>query len=224
MSDGPQLPDDTQRTTVLGSTGAGKTQGGLWLLSYMMQPKPRIPWTLIDFKGEKLVRAINPPEIRPSDPVPKRPGLYVMRPRPDEMPQVNDYLHRSWECENNGIFVDEGYMMGKAPKYNGVRLLFTQGRSKNIPMIFLSQRPAWIDQFAISEADYLMIYRLNHAKDRDTVNRQTSFDVNQRLQRFNSFWYDVGNDRVSVFQPVPDARTIVSALRATVNPNKPRVI
>src|ERR1700751_6052757 len=92
-----RFPKPTQRTVILGATGSGKSVFGLWVLSYMNFED--MPWVIVDYKGDDLleeiledhnwkvtrnrvVRGFNSPikEISPTDPVPKKPGLYYMRP------------------------------------------------------------------------------------------------------------------------------------------------
>jgi hypothetical protein len=60
-----------------------------------------------------------------------------------------------WAQENTGIYIDEGYMLGvRNPALNAC---LTQGRSKRIEMMILSQRPVWMSKFVFSESNYLRL-------------------------------------------------------------------
>jgi len=129
-----RLPDSTKRTAVIGSTGSGKTRGGIWLLS--SRDWDVRPWVIIDFKHDDFIARIpGLQEIRVTDAPPKRPGLYVVRPHPDDQAELDQFMYRCWDQENIGLFFDEGLMVGKNGRSRWMRALLTQGRSKHIPMI-----------------------------------------------------------------------------------------
>lgn len=197
-----RTPRIDERTTVIGKTGSGKTQGGAFLLSQM--PFDQMPFVIFDFKREKLFREI--PLIREIDfEPPQQPGLYIVRPRVDETEAVDDLLWKIWEQEYCGIFIDEGYMIGKSKAFEAC---LTQGRSKYIPIITLTQRPSWITRFAFSEADFFMIFRLTDRRDRMIVAEFVEQPTEKRLQKYNSYWYDVNQEELNVLRPVPDREII----------------
>lgn len=218
-----RLPNSTQRTAVVGSTGSGKTTGAVWLLSKVY--KPGSIWLIVDFKGDKLIARIpGLKEIRVTDNPPRKPGIYVVRPLPDDHAELDELLYKCWLQEDIGIYIDEGLMVGKNGRSRWMRALLTQGRSKHIPMIILTQRPVWCDKFILTESDFLWTFRLNNADDRNTVQGQVSASMEQRLAPYHSYWYDVASDRLSVFAPVPSDREILSAFQhKTKRPKRMRV-
>lgn len=208
-----RFPDNSQRTAVMGRTGSGKTQFGIWLLSHMDFTSQ--PWVVFDFKGDALINEIPYAKNIALDKVISDPGIYVVRPRPGDDEAVDVFLERIWEQEHVGIFIDEAYCIDK--NSDAFNAILTQGRSKHIPAIILTQRPAWISRFVFSESDFFAIFHLNDKKDRDRVaqflpdpNEQEQADLEQRLQKYHSLWFDVGEHRIFPLLPVPDRASIIA--------------
>jgi hypothetical protein len=108
-------------------------------------------------------------------------------------------------------------MFDKSAAFNA---LLTQGRSKNIPLITLSQRPVWLSRFVFSEADFFQIFWLNDTRDRKTVNSFTPFSLEKRLPDYHSFWYNVGRDTTNVLAPVPEASVLLETFHQKLKPQK----
>lgn len=204
-----RVPNIEERTTVIGKTGSGKTQGGAFILSE--SPFDVIPYVILDFKGEQLFKEI--PRIREIELTNKRtweiinqPGLCIIRPMLNQIDELEEFLWFVWEHENCGIFVDEGYRLSKSDAY---QTLLTQGRSKHTPVITLIQRPRFVTGFALSEADFLMVFRVTKPEDRKTIQDYVDGDISRRLPRYWSYWYDVEEDQLAVLRPVPDRTQIV---------------
>lgn len=213
-----RLPDNTQRTFVVGRTGTGKTQAGVWLLS--TKNYNAFPWVIYDTKGDALLQSIaRLPEaknIKFNDHIGKH-GLYFLHPLPHEMKSDDNeaFLWRLHKRGNVGIFIDEGYMFDKFS--DALTALYTQGRSKHIPMITLSQKPRYLTQFAFSEADFFQIFQLNDINDRKRVTEFTGIEpeqIDRRLPDYHSHWYDVGADRLVTFSPVPARGSVMESFRA----------
>lgn len=209
-----RFPSPTDRTAVVGSTGSGKTFAATWLL--LNRNFTKRPWTIIDFKRDELLNSIGAEVISPAAKPPKKPGLYIMHPVPDVHDALVElYLKRVWAQEYHGIYIDEGYMVPRQSQ--GLKACLTQGRSKRIEMILLSQRPRWCNPFMFSEADHHMIFRLNRGDDVDTVQKNMSMDISQRLPKYHSYWYDVGRDRGFTMGPVPDRDELEDGFRRRLN-------
>lgn len=202
------LPRYDKRTSVLGSTGSGKTQFAVWLLS--LRDFDKRPWVIFDFKGDELIEAINPQEISIFDNPPKKPGLYVVRPIPEMHDEaVKNFLWKCWAKGRIGLYIDEGYMLGaRNPALNAC---LTQGRSKHIEMIVLSQRPKWMSKFVFSEANYFAVFNLTLAEDRDYVRAYIGETNVTLLPRYHSLWYDVDKQEACQFGPVPDRKTLIAS-------------
>lgn len=205
---GPRLavPRDDQRITVIGKTGSGKTQAGLWLLSNRSYTQR--PWIVLDFKRETLIGAVPGRQyLGLNDKIPKHPGLYIVQPNPSDEEEVEDLLWRIWHRERVGVFIDEGYML--SARSPGFQAILTQGRSKSIPVIHLTQRPAWVTRFAFSEADYIQLFQLTDTRDHKTVKQFMPLPIEEPLPQYWSWWWDNGRNIKRVLRPVPDATTIL---------------
>lgn len=205
-------PTDTQRITIIGKTGSGKTQFAAWHLSTRSFTSK--PWVVLDFKLDDLLNAI--PETRElavTSKAPTRPGLYIVHPTPAQERETEDFLWRIWERGNTGLYVDEGYMIN--PRSEAFQAILTQGRSKRIPVIMLTQRPTWVTRFAFSEADYISLFTLNDRRDVKVVQQFMPMPIEQRLpDAYFSWWYDNARNIKAVLKPVPDRDTILDLFHA----------
>jgi DNA helicase HerA-like ATPase len=201
-----RLPNDSNRHAVIGMTGSGKTQAGIWSLSLRSYDKK--PWVIVDFKHDDLIARIpGLEEIDWRKPPPKKAGLYVIRPLPDDQESVDDFLWKIWARENTGLFIDEGYMLDRFSK--PLKAILTQGRSKKIPVISLTQRPAWISPFLLSESEFLQIFYLHTPVDLKKMREWVPFQDMPKHGSFHSLWYDVGRNKITTLGAVPDSAQIL---------------
>lgn len=210
-------PGPTDRTLVLGRTGSGKTTAATWLLSgvnFDVQP-----WLMVNTKSDKAINhiaEIDGVKTITVDQTPGDKGLYHVSPLNTQSDELNAMLGRIWEKENCGIFIDEIYMIGNTDNLNA---LLTQGRSRRCPMIVCSQRPAWCSKFVFSESDYVMLFNLQRLEDRKTIGGLVPVDKNYRLEKHCSFWYNVADNEIATFDPVPNSARILDTFRAKFPPN-----
>ncbi len=222
--DGVNFPGKHDRTVIVGRTGTGKTMVGLWHLSGWDFNK--FPWIIFDTKGDSKLKELarNPgiKRLKFADAIPKT-GLHIIRPLPHEMDsdECEKFLWRIHARKNVGIYFDEGYMLNKYSK--ALIALYTQGRDLNIPIITLSQKPKYLTQFTFSEADYFQVLALNDKNDRKRIEEFMPADLEKRLPKWHSLWYDVGQDKVTEFSPVPALETILQSFDAKLRQLK-RVI
>src|SRR6202012_1646569 len=206
-----RLPNDTSRTSIIGRTGSGKTFAGVWHLS--QQNFDVMPWIVLDFKGDPLMAQFTAHEgastITLDDPVPQYPGLYIMRVLPNQKVALNNWLWEVWDTGYCGIYVDEGYMLNDSDAFDAI---LTQGRSKHIPVIILSQRPVWLNRFVFSESNFFQVFHLNDRRVRRTVRAFVPANLDVRLEEYNSYYYDVGRDKLVTFQPVPAEGDILASI------------
>lgn len=214
-----RLPGVTHRTCVVGRTGSGKSQFGFWLLS--VSPFDRQPYTVIDWKGEQLVSDSDRiREIRLGE-VPKHPGLYVVRPIPGEEEKVENWLWKIWAAERQGLFIDEGYAID--PRSKALQAILTQGRSKRLPVIALSQRPSWISRFILSEAEFFAVFSLSDKEDRKRIQQlipREKMDLDDELPKFHCNWYDAGQGEAFKMLPAPDAQAILDRIDSRLSPKR----
>jgi hypothetical protein len=212
-----KLPTDTERIVITGRTGSGKTQEMLWHLSQRSIGEK--PWIIIDFKGDDLVSAI-PVTGSPGldDGPPSEPGLYVVRAEIEDHGRagpLDDYLTAIYRQGATGVVIDEGIMVGQHSR--GLRMLLTQGRSRECPLVILSQRPVNLDTYALSESEYLQTFMLQRPDDMDTMssylpNGKLDFEELRRAGPYHSIWYDVRHDRIEAAPPCPGMDEIVDRL------------
>lgn len=213
-----KFPGPTDRLVIVGRTGSGKTTGAAWQLSgknFNLQP-----WLIVNTKGDPLLNEIGSIEAVQEISVTQTPGergLYIVSPRPDESVELDAMFGRIWEKQNCGVYIDEGYMIDVTHNFNAC---LTQGRSRKIPMIVLSQRPAWITKFVFSEADFVQLYNLQRLEDRKNIAGLVPVDKNYRLEKFCSYWYNVGDNELVQFGPVPNKSIILDTFRASFPPEQ----
>lgn len=201
-----RLPDDTQRHMIYGKTGSGKTVVGLWALekrNFLSRP-----WFVLDFKRDPTIKRIpRLVEVDIRDKPTKHPGLYVVRPMPGDEEEVTSFLWKVWQRENTGLFIDEGYMVGRFNK--ALAAILTQGRSKHIPMIGLSQRPSWLSPFWMSEADFHQVMYVTRPTDVKALREWIPGWTPAQTQDYTSQYFDVSNNDLTYLRPVPSEDEIL---------------
>jgi hypothetical protein len=205
-----RFPGGDARTTVLGATGSGKTTCGLWLLAN--QRLDRRPWIVVDFKREVFFDRVGFPPIQPLEldgKLPKRPGLFLVSPRPGQEEAVEALLWRIWEHENIGLFIDEAALM---PGGDAFPAIYQQGRSKRIPVIACSQRPVNVARQMFSEASFFCVYQMIDRRDYQTIQGFTPADMSRPVPPFHWRWYDVARHTLLQMAPVPHPEAIASEL------------
>lgn len=225
-SGGPErktnLPNDTQRLVVVGTTGSGKTHAAMWHLG--MRNFHQKPWVVYDWKQDELINSIDGAfELDVRQPAPEHPGLYIVHPiLDDDDDAVAAQMKDIWNKEDIGVFVDECYMVAK--NNSSFRKLLTQGRSKHIPMIVCTQRPVWVDKFVFTESEFKQMFRLQSEDDREKmaeyVPKEALASVNRLYplrgpeMKYWSHYYDGPDDDIQPMHPVPDADVIRSMFHA----------
>jgi len=134
---------------------------------------------------------------------------------------VKRYLWAVWENEDHGIYTDEGYMLGQ--RNDALSALLTQGRSKNIEMITLIQRPVWCDKFIFSEASQFYIMKLTIEDDRKYISGYLDGTPINRIAKHYSFWYDTAEQEGVHLKPVPPMPVILQSIHARLNARRRKV-
>ncbi len=206
-----RLPKGDNRTVIVGSTGSGKTQFAMWLLS--LRAGLTIPVFIFDYKGDVLIERLEDEgvatEINVHGAPPKKAGIYIIRPIPELHDKaVEQFLWALWERGRCLIYIDEGYMFD--PRNPALNACLTQGRSKRIEMIILSQRPRFMSKFVFSEASFYALFNLTHIDDRKYAATWAGKRELTILPKYNCLWYDIENQDEATFAPVPDADAIIA--------------
>jgi hypothetical protein len=196
-----KLPSATDRMCVLGRTGSGKSHFAVWALSHANWP--HVPWLILDYKRDPLIAEIpGLQEYKLGRKLPKAAGLYHVRANPQDNDAVEQFFWSVWKRGHTGLLVDEGHV---APDQGAMQAILSQGRSKRIPFYILSQRPVWLNRFALSEASMFAVFSMNDRRDRQTVATfLPGINLDQKLPPRHSYYYDVARDNAFLMRPVPD--------------------
>lgn len=233
----PRGPTDQNRTIILGRTGSGKSQFATALQS--TRNFHEMPWIWLDYKREDLIDDIVKEargairDIKPTDNVPKEPGMYrmLLSPLIDD-DAVTDFLWRVYKRGNVGINLDEGYALPQSRKHP-FDVILTQGRSLHIPVIALYQRPVYMSRFAVAQADFFAVFEQNDERDLKVTSqfvkpamgengrKITVFDT---LPKYNCLWYDVSEGVSSILKPAPSRDEIINAFISRVKPTRKKVL
>lgn len=216
-----RLPTKSQRVTVVGRTGSGKTWFGAWLL--MNAPFHQQPYVIVDYKGDPLLRSIQGVrELGLHEKLPSNPGLYCVRPLLHEEEAMEAWLWSVWQHEKIGLYFDEAFMLPNSgySRRGALQAILTQGRSKKIPVISLVQRPSQISLFVFSEADFYAVFHLNRRQDRKTMTDLGDALDASELPAYHSKWYDVSGDTSYSMLPVPDGEQIAYTIEQRLKPKR----
>lgn len=214
-----RLPRNDERIAVIGKTGSGKTVLANWVLS--LAPFDRQPYVIVDYKHDRLIAEldhIGVNELGLTDKLPKKPGVFVLRPKPTDIEAVEAWMWKVWEQERIGLYFDEMYMV---PDIGALKAILTQGRSKKIPAIMLSQRPVWMSRFMLSEADHYSVFKLQHPNDKKTVSGFLPPEIIlPTKQDYKSYWYNVKDDASFTLAPVPSEDEILDRFERRLKPRR----
>lgn len=185
------------RTLIAGKTGSGKSVFAAWLTQ--AQPLRGVVLdTKIDAAFERLPRVKIVEGLGAFDPADL--GEYsfiVVRPLPLELDadELDFFLLMLYgNVHNLCITIDELYSVtGSGRAGEGLKALYTRGRSRSLSLIAGVQRPVWIPLFCISEADYVAEFLLQWPADRTRLAEVTVPELdNAPIDKFSFWWYKSG--------------------------------
>lgn len=158
-----------ERVALLGKTGSGKTFAAHQLTRSLprlvaLDPKGTLgaaqEWGLTDW-NERIARDYargKPARIR------------VLPPGPDDDPYTYwlPFLRWFYESGNGTLYIDEIYGVtppGRQPSPE-LTAIYTRGRELGLGCFAASQRPSWVPLFMLSEAEWILTFRLLLEEDR----------------------------------------------------------
>jgi DNA helicase HerA-like ATPase len=227
-----RFPGPSDRVTVMGMTGSGKSTFALWLFAESADFNKK-PWVLVDFKGDDIITRLPIDDIKISGRIPTEPGVYRLSPDPRETGDVEGWLWRAWERGDIGLFFDEAYMV---PEYKGsanaggaFKAILTQGRSKNLPVYILAQRPVDLNRHVYSENTFLSLFRLKSRKDFEKILDSVPDDENVwtdelKLPEHWSRWYDARRNKSFVMKPSPPPDEVIRIITERIGEKSKRAI
>jgi hypothetical protein len=222
-----RFPDLSDRVAIVGGTGSGKTTSGAWLLSNA--PFDKQPFVIVNFKAEAIFRAIDRAVQLPVDEIPEKPGLYHMQPiAGDDDDALEAWMNRAWRSSYDGkpiaVYIDEGYLWPRVKTSNVLKKVLVTGRSLNMQLTILSQRPVEIPRFVWSETTIFQAFALEDSRDFDTVEEFTPDNPIWRdpdpPRLYHSRWLDRKTRTSLTMGPVPDMSEILNKFDRRLTPRK----
>jgi hypothetical protein len=171
-----------------------------------------MPWIVVDYKRDKSIAEIPYAHFIDIGYIPTQPGVYIVQPLPNQEEAMTDYLMQIWDTEGIGLYIDEGVMLARNDALDNILI---QGRSKQIPVIVLTQRPVGISRYAFTEAQYIFIFPNQDKRERKIISEFTPLVDKQELDdyllpRFHFYYYDVIANKVVASKPVPNLPVILA--------------
>lgn len=223
-----EFPGPTDRVAIVGATGEGKSTFAFYLFAVSADFDKK-PWFLVDYKGEVIIKKLlaerDATLISLEKPPPKKPGIYVVKPDPEKPSEMASWLWKVYRAGNAGLFFDE---LSMVPEFKGaaggggpLKSILTQGRSKNIPVYGLVQRPVDVNLHTFSEANFIGEFYLKKTADRDRVREYIPdgdpiFYDDKPLPRYWSRWWDDKRRKSYILRPAPPETQILDTIAARV--------
>lgn len=175
------MPPIGDRVGIFGQTGSGKTTLARTILQereyvVVCDPKRRIDWPGYTILPYESLRSVDAGKVKR---IIYKPTFADITDKKGA--KIEDFFRWIFERENTTLYVDELSMIAQGddyPKHYGACL--TQGRELGIEVISGSQRPTWIPQIAMSEAEHIYCFYLKLFADRQRIERLTSIP-NERI-------------------------------------------
>lgn len=161
-----KIPSD-ERVALVGQTGSGKT----FFAKHMLAASRRL--IVCDAKGE--ITASDDWDLQPFDQGIRdlergKPARLLVPPLLDD-DEWEAVFRKIYSLRYVRVYIDEMYNVGPPRGSRALRALYTQGRSKHISMWGSSQRPRFIPGFTLSEAGWVIMFRLQLSDDMDFMAR-----------------------------------------------------
>lgn len=172
----------SERVSILGATGSGKTV----LARHLIQGLRRI--VVIDPK-----HTFKPParDFMPGSRLPlfRRDFRIIYRPRPDDDIPMASLLYEIWNRGNTVIYVDELATISDMYPATTQELanISRTGRERGVGVWASMQRPRFVPRVFLTESEIWFVFRLRSLDDRRYVAGFTGEETLDQLPPF-SFW------------------------------------
>lgn len=187
------------RLLLAGKTGSGKT----WLARQLLMPVKRL--IVIDPKATLTDWNLKEPSgLDWSRFARGKPGRFrILAPIVDHQAEWYESLFaRLYGYGELTIYIDEAYAVAQTSKPGKwLTALYTRGRELGIGVWAATQRPTWIPLFLLSEADWLLTFRLNLEEDRRRMATIAGNYVLKRIPDQHGFWLYHVEDEKPVYYP-----------------------
>lgn len=209
-----------QRGFLVGKTGTGKSQNGL----FQMQHTPLWPLVIFDTKIEdefvslqkdgsemELFTSVQDfAEYMSKTKRAKMADILLVRPNKNEMmePEVLDmYMDIIYDTPGEFFtYIDEvGQLHKNGRALAGLMNILTRGRKRGKTTLMGNQRPANISRSVITECDNFYIHNLTDQKDWDRLSDVVpTADKLPKLPKYHFWFYSHEMDAPVKYQPVPE--------------------
>lgn len=231
------FPGPTDRVTVNGMTGSGKSTFAIWSFAESADFDKR-PWIFLDFKGEDIINQALAEGIFKrlaiDEDLPKNAGVYVVNHNArDGQGPVAEFLWRVYEKGKTGLFLDEATMVpelrGEGNSGGPFQSILSQGRSKGIPTYVLAQRPVHVNNMVFTENNYYSAFELASKDDlkkvashipEHSLNYDKVWSPKLILKPHWSRWYDRQQKKSFLLRPCPPANEVLNILFERVDAMK----
>jgi energy-coupling factor transporter ATP-binding protein EcfA2 len=205
--------DPGKRAFIAGRTGSGKSTLGCYLLEHtvghwiILNPKHTAAYkNLTDvqivtkFRERDVARELMKNKFTLLN-------LSGSQASPGFMDDIIQWVHEDFK--DIGVCADELYTLhNNGRPGDGLTGILTRGRELRQSFIGLTQRPAWVSRFLLSEADYLCEMDLVLEDDRERMFQASGQDAFlHRVRDYRFLWYDVTQDKLQLYSPVPTTPT-----------------
>lgn len=192
----------SDRVSIFGRTGSGKTFFAKhWLLPHYDR------YVFWDIKHESTdiehdIVVNNPKQLKNSI---KNYNKILYQPTSPTDKDFDDICKIIFDSKNNALYVDEAAMVSTPTKilYNH-KVLVTQGRSYDVGIINVSQRPRDLHNTLISESEHLFVFALSLETDVLKLRQQMGVAADEiyYLPEYHFLYHNVKLNKSYVFKPI----------------------
>ena len=190
------------RVAIFGRTGSGKTFFAKnWLLPHYDR------YVFWDVKHENLdmehdIVVHNPKELKSAI---ENHNKILYQPTSPTDKDFDSICQIIFESKDNALYVDEAAMISTPTKIlYWHKILVTQGRSYNVGIIDVSQRPRDLHNTLISESEHLFVFALSLETDVLKLRQQmgTAADEIYYLPEYHFLYHNVKFNKSFIFKPI----------------------